>query len=227
MGIASLLARRGAIARSGAGSGGGGTPGVTTLTYASFPSIPVGTVHVASTTGAGVPAIVSGTTLQEGNSITTNGGYNSHLVLPDVMAVTTTISVTVTVGALSVAANNRGVGPGVFSADGAKGVYVRFNSQSATATLATWSGGTETSRTTSTQVAVPGDTITLTGTLSAGVWTWTVKKNGGADIAGFTWPDSGHAIDLPGPRVGSAFRHQYASGQAPSRGVAALTATAA
>ncbi len=214
------------LTRPTAAPPGGG--GVGSASYASFPSVPAGTVHVAVTTGAGVPAIVSGTTLQEGNSILTNGGYNSHFVLPDIMAVTTVISVTITVGALSVAANNRGVGPGVFSSDGTKGVYFRFNSQSATATLVSFQSGAETTQMSlASQVAVPADTLTLTGTLSGGVWTWTVKKNGGADISGLTWPDSGHVIDLPGNRVGASFRHQYASGQAPSRGVAALSATAA
>jgi hypothetical protein len=178
------------------------------------------------TPGAGA-VIVSGTTLQEGNSSTGSGGYDSALVLPDVMAVTTTISVTVTIGSLGVSSNVRGNGGGVFSADGTKGVYLFIPSASGNCRVHSFASGTVTNRTVSTQVGVPGDTVTLTGTLSAGVWTWTVKKNGGADIAALTWADSGHAIDLPGPRVAPIFRHQYASGQLASRGVAALSATAA
>lgn len=202
--------------------------GVGSVSYTSFPTKPAGSLDVLITTGAGA-AIVSGTTLTEGNSITTaSASYNSGLVLPDVMAVTTTISVTITVGALSTAANTRSVGAGVFSADGTKGVYIRFNSQSATASLFSWTGGTEATATSlASQLATAGDTLTLTGTLAAGVWTWTVKKNGGADITGLTWADSAHVIDLPGNRPAMVFRHQYAGGQFPSRGVAALSATAA
>lgn len=225
MSIASLLSRRGAIARSGVG-GGGGTPGVTTLSYPSFPSIPVGSLDVAMTVGAGATG-VSGTTLLEGNSITTSAGYDSALVLPDVMAVTTTISVTVTIGALGVASNVRGNGGGVFAADGTKGVYVFIPSASGNCRVHSFASGTVSNRTLSTQVGVPGDTVTLTGTLAAGVWTWTVKKNGGADISALTWADSGHLIDLPGPRVAPIFRHQYSGSQLTSRGVAALSATAA
>lgn len=202
-----------------------GAPPASSVSYPSFSSRPTGSVDVAQTAGAGA-AIISGATLQEGSSTASNGGYNSLFVLPDVLSITATVSITVTVGALSVVANNRAVGCGIASADGSKAVYIRFASQSSTASINSWAGGTETSRGTSTQLATAGDTLTLTGTLSAGVWTWTVKKNGGADIAALTWADSTHAIDLPGYKPAIAFRHQYASGQAPSRGVAALSATA-
>lgn len=215
--VAAIVASR--VTSSPVGSG----------SYPSFPSVPAGSLNVAQTVGAGNAQTVSNT-LQEGNSSTTNGGYNSILVLPDTMSVTTSVTVTVTVGALSVVANNRGVGPGIFSADGTKGIYVRINSQSSTAALCYWSGGVETQPKTSTQVATAGDTITITGTygsVTAGCWTWTVKKNGGTDIAAFTWTDSANLIDLPGVKPAVAFRHQYAAGQAPSRGVAALSFAAA
>lgn len=201
--------------------------GLGSTSYASFPTKPTGSIDVLQTSGAGA-AVVSGTTLTEGNSITTSGSYNSALVLPDVMNANTTISVTITVGALSSAANNRQVGAGVFSADGTKGVYVRFASQSANAILAIWSGGAETQETSlASQVATAGDTLTLTGTLSGGVWTWTVSKNGGAAISGLTWADSAHVMDLPGNHPAMMFRHNYSGGQFPSRGVSALSATAA
>ncbi|MDZ7886549.1 MAG: hypothetical protein U5N53_28255 [Mycobacterium sp.] len=67
----------------------------------------------------------------------------------------------------------------------------------------------------------------MTGTLSAGVWTWTVQKNGGADIAALTWADSGHAIDLPGVKPGVAFRTQRSGSNFYSRGVTNITAAAA
>lgn len=211
----------GAIASSRLVVSGGG---LATLSYPSFPTKPGG-LDVLQTAGAGA-ATVASNTLTEGNSSTSTGGYNSAFVFPEDMAITTTISVTVTVGALGVAANNRAVGPGVFSADGTKGVFVRFASASSTASLITWLAGAETSRTTSTQVANTGDTVTLTGTLSGGVWTWTVKKNGGADIAALTWADSSHLADLPGTRPAAAFRHQFSASQFPSRGISALTAAA-
>lgn len=198
---------------------------VTTVTYASFASKPSGSLDVAMTTGAGTVS-VSGTTLIEGNSITSTSGYDSALVLPDVMAVTTTISVTATIGALGVSSNVRGNGCGVFSADGTKGVYIFVPSASGNCRVHSYAAGTVTNRTLSTQVCAPGDTITITGTLSSGTWTWTVKKNGGADIAALTWADTGHAMDLPGARVGPIFRHQYSGSQLISRGVAALSATA-
>lgn len=199
---------------------------VTSVAYSSFPSIPSGSVNVAMTAGAG-NAIISGTTMQEGNSATSGTNYDSALVLPDALAITTTVSVTVTVGALSVAANNRFVGAAIFSADGSKGIYVRFASKSGTASLQTFQSGTSSVQKTSTQVATAGDTITLTGTLSAGVWTWTVKKNSGADIAALTFTDSSHVIDLPGNHPAIYFRHVYSGGQFPSRGVSALSAVAA
>lgn len=202
---------------------------VTSVAYPSFPSIPSGSVNAIMTSGAG-NAIVSGTTLQEGNSSNATTNFDSALVLPDVLAITTTVSVTVTVGALSVAANNRFVGAALFTADGTKGIYVRFPSQSGTASLQTFQSGTSSSQKTSTQVAVPGDTITLTGTLgavTAGVWTWTVKKNGGSNIAALQFDDSAHVIDLPGAHPAPYFRHVFSGGQFPSRGVAALSATAA
>lgn len=205
-----------------------GPSGVTSVAYPSFTVVPAGALNVLQTANAG-NAIVSGTTLQEGNNAgTTTGGYNSVLVLPDTMAITTSVSVTVTVGARSTAANNRAVGGGLFSADGTKGVYIRFPGASGTATLCTWSGGVEAQPKTSTQTGTAGDTLTLTGTLgavTAGVWTWTVSKNGGAAIAALSWDDASHVVDLPGNRPAAAFRHQYSGGQFPSRGVAALSAT--
>ena len=199
---------------------------LTALNYSFADGKPGGMVDVAVTAGAGISQVVS-STLQESNSTAVNGGYNSVAVMPDSMAVTTTISVTVTVGSLSVTANNRAVGPGVFSADGTKGVYFRFASQSSTAVLCSWSGGTEsTQKSLASQVASAGDTLTLTGTLSGGAWTWTCKKNGGADIVGLTWADSSHVIDLPGVKPGVAFRHQYSSSQYGSRGVTNIAATA-
>lgn len=186
-------------------------------------------VDVAITAGAPIPSVlIGGNTLREGTLASGSGGYNSIAVMPTVMDVTTTISVTVTVGALDAAANNRAVGAGVFSADGSEGVYIRFASASGTATLNRWTGGTETQCTSAgSQLANTGDTLTLTGTLSAGEWTWTVKKNGGSDIAALTWADSGHAIDLPGPNPGIAFRTQRSGSNFYSRGVTAIAATAA
>lgn len=201
---------------------------LTSLNYSFADGKPPGTVDVIVTAGA-QPSVISGVALREGAmSSGSSGGYNSHAVLPHSMAITASISVTVTVGSLDSAANNRAVGPGVFSPDGSSGIYVRFASASSTASLITWNGTTESTRASlGSQVANTGDTITLTGTLSGGVWTWKVKKNSGSDIAGLTWPDSGHAVDLPGSKPGVAFRHQYSGSNFYSRGVTNITAAAA
>lgn len=201
---------------------------LTSLAYSFADGKPAGMVDVIVTAGA-QPSVISGVALREGAmSSGASGGYNSHAVLPSLMAITTTISITVTVGSLDSAANNRAVGPGIFSTDGMSGIYVRLASSSSTASLITWNGTAETTRTSlGSQSANTGDTITLTGTLSGGVWTWTVKKNSGADIGSLTWADSGHAIDLPGYKPGIAFRHQYSGGNYYSRGVTNIVATAA
>lgn len=201
---------------------------LTNLNHSFADGKPPGTVDVIVTAGAR-PSVISGVALREGAmSSGSTGGYNSHAVLPHSMAITASISVTVTVGSLDSAANNRAVGPGVFSPDGSSGIYVRFASASSTASLITWNGTAETTRASlGSQVANTGDTITLTGTLSGGVWTWKVKKNGGADIGSLTWADSGHAVDLPGSKPGVAFRHQYSGSNFYSRGVTNITAAAA
>lgn len=211
--------------RSQSKSGSSGP--IANLNYSFSSGKPPGMVDVATTAGAGIPTIISGVCLREGSKSGGSGGYNLHAVMPDSMAITTTISVTVTVGNLDVSANNRAVGPGIFSSDGSKGIYLRFASQSSTAQLITWDAGVSAAKTSSTQVANTGDTITLTGTLAGGVWTWTAKKNGGADIAALTWVDSAHEIDLPGFKPGIAFRQQYSGSNFYSRGVSNITATAA
>lgn len=221
MSIASRMMRRAAVAASRFISGGGG--GATTVSYPSFPTKPVGSVDVLITAGAGA-AVVSANTLVEGNSATSTAGYNSAVVLPDVMA-SSLFSVTVTVGGLGSASNNRAVGPGAFSADGSVGVYARLAAQSSTATINSWVGGVETPRASvSSQLANTGDTLTLTPTVTAGVVKWTVTKNGAPIGAGLFWEDTAHAVDLPGAHPGVAFRHQYSAGQLGSRGVSALSA---
>lgn len=221
MSIASRMMRRAAVAASRIVGGGGGA---TSVSYASFPTKPAGIVDVAVTAGAGA-STVSSNTLVEGNSAASTAGYNSVAVLPDVMA-SSLFAVTVTVGALSVAANNRGVGPGASSADGSVCVYARLASQSTTAAIFTCIGGVETQRASvASQLANTGDTITLTPTVTGGVVTWTATKNGAPIGAGLSWEDSGHVVDLPGPHPAVAFRHQYSGGQFTSRGVSALSAT--
>lgn len=184
---------------------------------------PPGIVDVLMTAGAGA-SIVTSSTFVEGTSSNSNGGYNSALVMPEQMA-SSIFSVTVTVGALGTAANNRAVGPGIFSADGTVGVFARLASLSSTATLNTWSGGTETARSTlGSQRANTGDTITLTVEVSGGVATWTVTKNGSALGSGLSWTDSSHLIDLPGNHPAIAFRHQYSASHFISRGVTTISA---
>lgn len=221
MSVAARLALCGVVASS---AGDEEPAGATTVSYTfSGSTKPPGIVDKATTAGAGASLVTSGT-LQEGNSSTSNGGYNSLAVFPDEMA-SSEFEVTVTVGSLSSAANNRAVGGACASADGTVAVYCRVPSSSGTAVIGTYVGGVETDRATlSSQSAVPGNTITLTPSVSGGVVTWTVTKNGAALGAGLSWTDSGHLVDLPGVHPAVAFRHQYSAGQYPSRGVTALSA---
>lgn len=214
--------RRGAMAAQKVVVGGG----TTSLNYSFSSGRPGGMVDVQTTAANGTTptVIINGTTLREGSLLSGSGGYNLHSVMPDVMSITNSIAVSVTVGALDSAANNRAVGPGVFSADGSKGVYLRFASASSTASLITWNGTAETTQKTSTQTANSGTVIWLTGTLSAGTWSWTVKLNAGSDIAALTWADSGHVVDLPGYQPGIAFRTQRSGSNFYSRGVTTITA---
>ncbi len=192
-----------------------------TTTYSSFPTVPSGTVNVAITSGAGAVQATSNT-LQEGSALASNGPYYSAAVLPDAMA-TDLFSVKVTVGALSGAAADRGVGPGVFSADGTKGVATVWQASSSTAVIRSWSGGSfATQGSLGSQAANAGDIVELVPSVAAGVVTWTVHLNGTPTT--LTWTDSGHLVDLPGRHPAAVFRRAYNFGQYPSRGVAALTA---
>lgn len=192
-----------------------------TTTYSSFPTVPAGTVNVAITSGAGAVQ-ASSNTLQEGNCLASNGPYYSAAVLPDSMA-TDLFSVEVTVGALSGAASDRGVGAGVFSADGTVGVATIWQASSSTAVIRSWSGGSFTTQASlGSQTANAGALIKLVPSVSAGVVTWTVYLNGVA--TSLTWTDSAHLVDLPGRHPAAMFRRAYNFGQYPSRGVAALTA---
>lgn len=216
--------RRATSAASG-GAGGGGP--ITSLDYLFSAGKPAGIVDVSSVGTVLPTTIISSTTIREGGMTGGSGGSNSHAVMPETFGITTSISVSVTVGSLDSAANNRAVGPGVFSSDGTKGVYIRFCAASGTCALYSYQSGTETLQKTATNVANSGTVITLTATLSGGVWTWTVKKDGGADIAAYTWADSAHVIDLPGSKIGMAFRTQRSGSNYYSRGITRIQATAA
>lgn len=191
-------------------------------TYASFPTVPAGTVGVALNSGAGGVQATSNT-LQEGSSAASNSGYYTAAVLPDAMA-TDFFSVEATVGALSGAAGDRGVGPGVFSADGSAGVMTFWPASNGTAYIHSRSGGAFTQRASlGSQAANTGARIRLVPSVSAGVVTWTVYLD---DVpTTLTWTDSSHVVDLPGRHPAAVFRRQYNFGQYPSRGVSALTAT--
>lgn len=192
-----------------------------TTTYSSFPTVPAGTVSVALNSGAGAVQATSNT-LQEGNSAASNSGYYTAGVLPDAMA-TDLFAVEATVGGLSGAAGDRGVGPGVFSADGTVGVMTFWPASSGTAYIHSRSGGSFTQRASlGSQAANTGARIRLVPSVSAGVVTWTVYLD---DVpTALTWTDSSHIVDLPGRHPAAVFRHQYNFAQYPSRGVAALTA---
>lgn len=215
MSVAHRAVRHGALASSGAVA-------KKTISYASFPSVPAGTLDVAITSGAGVVGVTSNA-LRENNSTATNATYRSAAVLPDAMS-SSLFACTVTNANLST--TDRGIGPGCFSADGTKGVYAIMCGNTNAHRIYSWAGGVNTSQVTAgTPVFTTSstDTLTLSPSVAAGVVTWTLLKNGGS--TGLFWTDSAHVVDLPGPHPAACFQRFYSGGHFPSPGIKALTAT--
>jgi len=191
-----------------------------TIAYPSFTQVPAGTTDIAVTPGAG-PVTFNTNRLVEGNSTATSGAYHSVAAMPDVMS-TNFFSATVTNANAST--TSRGMGAAVISADGTKVLMCVLSGNTATAKIISWTGaGTETTQASASVFSnSSSDTIELRPSVSGGVVTWTVYKNGVATA--LTWTDSGHLLDLFGARPGCAFRHEYSGNQFPGPGVKALTA---
>lgn len=194
-----------------------------TLNY-TFTALPTGLVDVAITAGAGVAAINSNAIRETARS--SGSGYFYSAALMPVDMGTELFVVTVTNAAQS--SSQRGVGAGVFSADGTKGVFCIFKGNTSGPELNTWVGGVMTTQATVSGVysTSSSDQLALEPSVDVdGVVTWTVTKNGGAVGAGLSWTDDGHLIDLPGKRAATCFKHQYSGGEFYSPGISALTAS--
>lgn len=190
------------------------------VSYSSFPTLPAKGFNVAVTTGAGTVTAISNN-LREGNSITSNGTYISAYVFPEVMH---TPLFTVTAGNAALSTTDRGIGGGMFSDDGSKGVFVIIAGNTAPCRIYSWSGGVATVQgTTSNQFSTSSsDLIRLQPSMSAGVVTWNVFRN--ATQLTCNWTDSSHIMDLPGRRFGAVFRRIYSSGHFPSPGIKSMAA---
>jgi hypothetical protein len=181
---------------------------------------PAGIIDVAINAGAGTTS-VSGGIIREGNSTASNGTYHTASIWGNVMN-TSYYTVSATNGALST--TNRGFGPGMSDSAGTKIVYVIVCSNTSAATIQTFVSGTVT-----TQASLAGlyattstDIITLVPTVSAGLYTYTVYKNG--SVTALTWTDSSSVVGLPGRYPCGVFKHIYSSGQFTSPGIRAYAA---
>ncbi len=175
---------------------------------------PAGLTDIALTTGAGGTTVASGI-LREGNSSTSNGTYFTLTQWGFQMETPIYIS-TVTNGGLS--STDRGIGAAMSDATGSKVIYCLFHGNSQPAAIETHISGVRASRATlSGNFIAAGNTISLVPSVSGGIYTYTVHKNG-SPIA-LSWTDSGGLIGTPGPYPGAVFKHIYSGGQFGSPGV--------
>lgn len=190
------------------------------VSYASFPALPAKGFDVTITSGAGTVTAVSNN-LREGNSIASNGIYFSAYVFSEVMH---TPLFTVTAGNAALSSTDRGIGAGMFSDDGTKGVFFIICGNTTPCRIYSWTGGTATVQgTTSNQFSTSSsDLIKLQPSMSSGVVTWNIYRNG--TLLNATWTDSSHVIDLPGRRFGGVFRRAYSNGQFASPGIKSMAA---
>jgi hypothetical protein len=189
------------------------------VSYASFPVLPPKGFNVALTTGAGVAQVVSNN-LRESNGTTTNPSYSAY-VFPEVMH---TPLFTATAGNALLQVSSRGIGTGMFSDDGTKGVFFIIAGNTTPCRIFSWDGGVLTVRgTTSSQFSTSSsDLLRLQPSISAGVVTWNVFRN--ATQLTCNWTDSTHIMDLPGRRFAACFRHEYSGGHFAAPGIKSMAA---
>lgn len=195
--------------------------GKRSVSYTSFPTLPAKGFNVIITPNAGSAQVVSNILRESNNTGTTAQAYFSAYVFPEVMH---TPLFSVTAGNAALSTTSRGIGAGMFSDDGTKGVFFIIAGNTTSLRIYSWIGGTATVQgTTSNQFSTSSsDLIRLQPSMSGGVVTWNIYKNGTLQTA--TWTDSSHVIDLPGRRFGGCFRHEYSSGQFPSPGIKSMAA---
>lgn len=190
------------------------------VSYPSFPSLPAKGFDVLISSGAGATSAVSNN-LREGSSVVANGTYFSAFVFAEVMH---TPLFSITVGNAALSTTDRGIGAGMFSGDGTKGVFFIICGNSTPLRIYSYVNGTATVQgTTSSQFSTSSnDLLRLQPSMSNGVVTWNIFKNGTQQTA--TWTDSSHVVDLPGRRFGACFRRTYSNGQFASPGVKSMAA---
>lgn len=224
MTIASRLVARGAITSAS----GGTSDGLASLDYPSFAAstLPTGLIAVpmsgANTFASGTSITVSATgVMREPNSANVNAAYYSTGVFAEQMA---SGLYSVTVGNAALVNNSQGIGAGMSNADGSIQVFVIVCTNTTSARIYTWVAGvlTQVGTTSSTVSSSASDKLALVPSLSGGIYTYTLYKNGAPTACVFT--DSSAVIGVPGRHPVAAFKRTYSSGQAASPGIKSLSA---
>lgn len=182
---------------------------------------PAEIIDVALNAGASNTTTVASGIIREGSSTATNGTYYT-LSIWGVLMNTSYYTSAVTNGLIQ--NSDRAMGPAMSDATGANVVFATIRGNSGNSVISTGIGGTVTSRASSSTVFSnsTSDVITLVPTVSGGIYTYTVYKNGTATA--LTWTDSGSVIGVPGRYPGGVFRHVYSSSQFLSPGIRAYAA---
>lgn len=196
-------------------------------------AVPVTFTHtwVASTKPATIPdfgqqhlgpyTVIASATVQSGDAPTSNSNayYGGGVVNTPTSSVLH--SCTVEIGGAGGGSSLRKAGAAVGGSDaaftnGVLGIGCGFGDANATQILQKV-GGTFTTRASSTTTWQSGDILKLEITVSGGIYTYSIYKNGGT-TAVCTWVDN-TALHTPGPYGGFGLRAEYASGQYRSPGV--------
>lgn len=208
-----------------AGSGGGGIAPAKQLFSMVFSGTikPSGIIDIPLTTGASNATTMSSGILREGNSIASNGSYYT-LSLWGVETSTDFYTSSVTNGLI--ASTDRAMGPALSNSDGSKVICSLHTGNAGSSTITTFIGGVMTHRFTSTSATFRSssstDVMTLVPSVSGGVWTYTVYKNGTA--LAMSWTDTAGDFGAPGKYPSGMFRHTYSTGQYVSPGIRAYSA---
>lgn len=182
---------------------------------------PAGIIDVALNSGASNTTTVASGIIREGSSTATNGTYYT-LAIWGVMMNTSYYTSSVTNGLL--ANSDRAMGPAMSDATGTNVVFATVRGNSGNTTIATSISGVVTTQATSGSIFSnsSSDVIGLVPTVSGGIYTYTLYKNGVATA--LAWTDSTNIIGTPGRYPGGAFRHLFSSGQYSSPGIRAYAA---
>lgn len=184
---------------------------------------PAAFVDVGLGANAPTSTTMSGGILKENAPAAVDGTYYTITIWGDQMG-TTFYSSEVTNGA-SGPSSDRGIGPGMANAAGTLALFAIVFANTTAARLFFWNGTTLTQvGTTQATFSSSGtDTLKLVPSLSAGVWTYTLWKNGVATTV--AWTDSSAQFSPPPKYPCGAFRRIRSAGAAyPSPGIKAYAA---